>query len=360
MLTTTISEFKQLAHTIYNKEELPTTILTAVGESGIGKTDVCLQFIKELDGYEATPRVINVAHLNIEDMGMPAPNGDEDFIRFKLSQLFKVGNENVIVLLDELNRPNNESVMNFLMGAINERRLFGNPISDRIRFMATMNPNNEHYPETQDIFADIAVRRRFNPIELRYDYDQFMDYSRSVELDDGLIAFLTQNPEQVLIPGKVNCPRQWHRFHRDILDVKKYEKDERSAMKVASSLYMDNASTIMWLKHWEGILEKFVRATEILKDFPIVLDTLNDQLSRNKMDMLSATCDDIRNHLRKRKTLSADKLDHLKDFLLIVPKSLAFVVIEDLIQNSALGPVMKKYCYKQDDLMELIMSGTSQ
>jgi len=360
MLTTTINEFKQLAHTIYNKEALPTTILTAVGESGIGKTDVCLQFIKELKGYEEEPRVINVAHLNIEDMGMPAPNGEDEYIRFKLSRLFKVDDKNVIILLDELNRPNNESVMNFLMGAINERRLFGNPISDKIRFMATMNPNNEHYPETQDIFADIAVRRRFNLIEIRYDYDQFMDYSRSVELDDNLIAFLTQNPEQVLIPGKVNCPRQWHRFHRDILGVKEYEKEERQEMKVASSLYMDNASTIIWLKHWEGILEKFVRATDILRDLSKVIDTLNDQLSRNKIDMLSATCDDIRNHLRKKTSLSNYQLDNLKDFLILIPKSLAFVVIEDLIQNSSIASVMKRYCYGQVELMDLIMAGTSQ
>jgi len=358
MLTTTIADFKKLALTIYNKKDVPETILTVVGESGIGKTAACLQFVEELKGYEVKPRVINVAHLNIEDMGMPS-NNEEEYIQFKMSELFKVKDENVLILLDELNRPNNEAVINFLMGAVNERRLFGIPISDKVRFMATMNPNNEHYPETQDIFADIAAERRFNQIELRYDHDQFLQYSKRQKMHDDLMSFLTQNPEQVLVPGKLNCPRQWHRFDKDILKARRWKKTDGKELKMASSLYMDNPTNQLWLKHWEGSLERFVRAVEILKDFSKVQSIVQDQLARNKIDLISATADDLRATVHSKSSLMKGQLDNIKDFLLIIPKAIAFTVIEDMVQNTKCSVTVKKYIYGESELMELIASGTS-
>lgn len=357
MLSVNIQELMSLATTIYDRPDLPATVLTVSGESGIGKTEASLQFISKLPDYEP-PRVINVAHLNIEDLGMPT-NGNPDFVDFKLSRIFEVQDKLVLILLDELNRPNNDTVINFLMGAVAERRLFGKPLSDKVRFMATLNPNNENYPETRDIFSDLAARRRFNQIELRFDQDQFMRYSAEQNMHSTLHSFLVQNPEHSLISGKINCPRQWHRFNKDILSSQEYQADDIKDLKIASSLYMDPATLSVWLKYWEGSLESFIRASDILKDLESVIATIHTQLSKNKIDLLAASCNDLRNNISNRSKITTEQFANLSRFLLMIPKSMAFTVIEDLVQNAKCKDIIKRYLFSDAGLMDLIKSGTS-
>lgn len=369
MLSVNVPELKELGKLIYDRKEVPGTVLTIVGESGIGKTESVLQFVNDLDGYEE-PRVMNVAHLNLEDMGMPVSNGD-DFTHFKFAETFKVeGDKNVLIVLDELNRPNNDSVINFLMGAVCERRLFGKKLSDKIRFMATMNPNTDKYIETQDIFGDIASRRRFNLVELRFDKDTFFDYSRSVGLNPDLLDFLIQNNDQVLVSGEINCPRQWHRFDSDVLQQREWGKEDAQELKIASSLYMDSATCALWLKAWEGSLEKFVSPEEILNEFDNKAGPrLTDHIQNKRMDMIEASCNALTPYVQAMPSITPDQIKSLNSFLKLIPRPSAYVTLEKLVPPSNPSLTEPEYpvvtdivrgLYEDDEMVDLIVAGVEQ
>lgn len=366
MLSVNVEQLKTIAKLIYDRDDVPGTVLTVVGESGIGKTESVLQFVKDLPNYEE-PRVINVAHLNIEDMGMPSLTNGDNYIKFRFAEIFKVSdpNKKIIFVLDELNRPNNESVINFLMGAICERRLFGVKIPDNIRFMATLNPCTENYTETQDIFADIASRRRFNLVELRFDKDKFIEYSRYISINPDLIDFLLQNPTQILVQGKINCPRQWHRFNNDILNRKKWTADDKEEMKIASSLYMDSATCALWISFWEGSLEKFVQPEEILNDFDKAKPKLINHINEKRIDMIEASSSSLFDYVKNMDDITDDQLGFLMDYILLIPKPQAYVIIQQLIPGNdpssdeleypMINKVIKKV-YETDEMNKLIIS----
>ena len=334
MLSLTTKQFGKMAKIIYDRDELPGTILTLVGESGIGKTESTLQLVADMEGYEA-PRVINVAHLNIEDMGMPSPNNGDRFIDFKLSNIFEVkGNDKVLIILDELNRPNNDAVMNFLMGAVCERRLFGHKLPDNIRFMATMNPDTPEYTETQDIFSDIAARRRFNLVELRFDPDPFLSYSRSIGIDQGLQSFLTLNTSQILVSGQVNCPRMWHRFDNDVLKVKDWAPEDENDMKLLSSLYMDSATVVLWLAHWKGSLEQYVQPDDILNNWAKTSIIIDKQVKDDRLDLTEASMRALSDHIRTLSELTTDQAEALNNFIIVIPRPQAYTFIEGIVPDS--------------------------
>lgn len=357
--TATISELKEILGLVYDKPEGPSSFVAITGESGVGKTEMTAQLVNDMKHYSEY-RVLNVAHLNIEDMGIP--DTSEEWLKFKFSQSFMPPKEgkNVLLILDELNRVQNETISNFLMGLINERRLFGSRVPDYMHFIGTFNPNTDEYPETQDILRDLAMKRRVCVIELRFDVDQFMNYAqKKLNFDEVLFNFLRQNQDQILVPGANNCPRNWAKFDHDIMKARAWDTTEHKMMGLSSSMFMCKATLKMWVKFFEGSLEKFVNFKGMVKDWAGAKEVLADQLKRNKIDLIATTGDDIKSIIKEAAyKLTPEAEVAIKEFFLMVPKSISFSVIEDVVHNGRCADI-NKMLYSDKEIMKLISSGVS-
>jgi len=209
------NEILDLATLIYSSSDVPKTVLIIEGESGIGKTQLTFELMKRLPDYEE-PVVLSVPHLNLEDIGRTTMSGD-GFLTFIFNETFAPAapGKKKMIVFDEWNRYDNDSVGNFLMAITNERRIAGVKIHDSIRFMATQNPSSPDYSGTRPC-TDLAETRRLNPVHMIFSPDRFLQYAKDTFTSE-LSVFLTQHPESTLIPGKLNCPRQWERFDKDVL-----------------------------------------------------------------------------------------------------------------------------------------------
>jgi hypothetical protein len=355
-----IKQLESDMSTIYDKPERSETFMAIMGESGIGKTELTMQACRRMKHFSEV-RVLNGAHANIEDFGIP--NTDSEWVEFKMSALFKPPEKPgfVMLMIDELNRVQNETISNFFMGMINERRLFGQPVPEYIQFIGTFNPSNDYYPETQDILADLAMKRRVMPVELRFDVDLFLGYAENIlKFNPDLHTFLRQNHESILVPGKINCPRNWAKFNKDIMAVKNWTVEDGRELTRLSGMYMDNPTLVLWMQYFKGSLEKFVTAMEIIEKWPKVLKRIDDQLKRNKTILLATSGNDLKELLKKKEFKPTKKsLDYIKEFLLIVPKATAFTVIEDVVQNGSNNKI-NEFFYRDKEIMTLISSGVTK
>ncbi len=355
-MATTVSpkDLKTNIKIVYDRPSLSSSVLSIEGESGIGKTEIAMQSCGEMEHFSEC-RVINVAHLNTEDLGIPNINGE--YVTFKFTEtLFRPAKGRVLVILDELNRPPNDNVLNTLMGILNERRVMGTKIPDFISFISTLNPTNKDYPQTQDIFRDLAMRRRLQSMTLRFDIDQTLAYFRPF-MDETLFRFLQANPDQILLPGKINCPRNWVKFNNDVLSHHKWTKAEIKQLVQLAASFMDDSTLPFFKSFWSGTLEKPLTAKEILSNLPKHRSKLETQIAENKMDLLSASATDIRATLLSMDSIDVNQGANLKTFLMSVPKSLAFTIIEDVVQSSEKAWVTK-YFLQDKELKALIVSGT--
>jgi len=358
MISVTAKELKKAIHFLYDRPDLAQSVMMIEGESGVGKTEIVLQTVQEMVNFEEC-RVINVAHLNPEDMGIPQKvNG---WVEFAFSSLLKPPKEDrrIMLLLDEFNRPSNSNVLNMLMGMINERRIFGYPLPRYISFIGTLNPNTRDYTETENILRDLAMARRIQLIGLRYDQDQFLEYMVKHNGQKDLMQFLRANPDLILVAGKNNCPRNWGKLNSDVMTRLVDWKANLTLLKHSASMFMDTATLSMFLGFIEGSLERPVTGARVFEDWEMAREKLGDHLGRNKIDLVSATCDDVKAFVKRPafKGKSED-LAILKEFLLLVPKAMSFTFIEDIVQNT--NAKWKNFFLKEDELRALLESGTSK
>jgi hypothetical protein len=346
----------EMGRIIYGKPN-STTILTVEGESGIGKTAFAHQLAKALPEYEDQARILPVAQLNMEDLGLPQNSDDKPFTDFKISELFHTTDKHVLMVLDELNRPSNDTVFNSVMSVVNERRLFGQPISDKIHFIATLNPNNSAYADTQPIFDDLAGLRRFNIVELKFDHDEFIKYVEGKKFDPTLISFIKQFPDNVVTRDSINCPRQWERFNNDVLKVREWKVEDKTLMTYMASLYMDTPTLSLWTKHWQGELEKFIPAKDIVTHYGKVRKNILKYVKEERMDVLQASADDVRMYMIELAEPKAKEIDNFAKFMLDLPVAMAFVVLEEVVDKAVSATEINTRLAKNKEIMELIERG---
>lgn len=309
------------------------------GESGIGKTSICAQAAARC-GMEFV--VLPVSQLNPEDLGLLTNDPSSTYAKFQLSTVFDVkpGSKGKLVALDELNRPASDTVMNFVMGMVCERMLYGMPLDPRIIFVATLNPTGTgEYPETRDIFADLALRRRFNTVTLGFDPMAFLEYGRSVGMDSRLLEFLTQFPAEILVSGEKNCPRLWEMFSTDVLGrgAREWGADRVGEMRVVSSMYMTASTASKWVKFWQDLLESFVSGDDILEFSTKTKRRLAEMVEHARMDMIDASTRDLLTLLRRRETINTKELNGVMSYIRILPSQQAVILGNELIVGPAFG-----------------------
>lgn len=94
------------------------------GQPGIGKSAIFSQLKREMPDYHAC--YIDVANLDLGDLGMPVVDRERMITEFAPSSRFGLGRDQkkpVLLMLDELGKPSSKGILNMLLPVILERRL---------------------------------------------------------------------------------------------------------------------------------------------------------------------------------------------------------------------------------------------
>jgi len=173
-----------------------------VGDSGIGKTYNILEYAAMRKMHS---EVLNCSDLFVEDFG--AIRDENGYVRFVLNEIFNVPKEGTaLFFIDEFSRARGD-LRNLIAGMVNERKVYGRPIPDNIRFAIAMNPPTEDYGDTDDPFVDMATARRYAIFNVVADAQQWLAWGRRNGVSEKTRAFIAQHPSYLI--GGQACPRQW-------------------------------------------------------------------------------------------------------------------------------------------------------
>jgi len=322
------NEILELGRTIYGAPTLPKTVLIIEGESGIGKTQLAYELCKQLPDY-TEPLVLSVPHLNLEDVGRTQMT-EGGYLSFVFNQVFEPAPEGKkkLIVWDEWNRYENDAVGNFMMAITNERRIAGIKIDDSIRFMATQNPSSPDYSGTRPC-TDLAETRRLNPVHMNFDPDGFLTWANQ-GLSQGLYQFLVQNPESILISGKINCPRQWERFDHDIIKNVDLASVSRTFLRMATLSYMNSATARLFMDYVDKQSEAMVTWSDLVKSPKKSKVRLEKLMNDNRQDLIMASAQDLKSSMENLKSIDDKQLEGFRLFCTTVQKSVAYTLLTQL------------------------------
>lgn len=110
------------------------------GQPGIGKSAMHQTLARRMPDY--TPIYIDVATLDLGDLGAPVIDKDQMVTRFAPSNRFGLSKTNarpLLIMLDELGKPSSKAVLNMLLPLILERRLADVPLPNGSIVFGTTN-----------------------------------------------------------------------------------------------------------------------------------------------------------------------------------------------------------------------------
>lgn len=214
------------------------TVVTAVGQSGIGKTAIPKQVAAARNGGKGVPYVgLHVPTMTLEDCHIPtmAPDTKLYYDR-RISRRFqvlldwvaqvKLDNNGVvppdlspILAIEELNRAVDKSVTRAIFTLLDDRVIGDVHLDDSIQMVVTMNPTGGGM-SVNEFERDPAMRRRLLSVGVAYNYGDFMNHATAQNFHPNVIAHLSAQPghvydELAAANGKVfACPATWESVSR--------------------------------------------------------------------------------------------------------------------------------------------------
>lgn len=170
-----------------NKETGLNSIPLFWGNTGIGKTEVTKQVLKEM-GYKMTYVTVG----NMEDVGdltgmpMIAENGE---MLYAKPDWFPKESKTVI-FLDEINRCKPQ-IKQALVTFLNQKRILNNVLPEDCHFVAAANPPTDDF-EVSNI-TDKAFLNRFLHFEYNPESSEWVNYTAQQNGDLAFIQFVSEN-----------------------------------------------------------------------------------------------------------------------------------------------------------------------
>lgn len=224
MLDVTVNEAKYLSKKIMEAGEIPLLI----GHFGVGKTDIARDIAKE------TNRKLIILVLSQMEPGdlIGLPARDENKTKF-LAPDWWPEDGNTIILLDEINRAH-RSIRNAIMQLLVDKRIHNHVLLEGTWIMASMNPPDENYDQVE-LITDPAFLSRFFILEVHPDPQEWISWSRQVNVAEEVISFISKYPEFLSVREGVSLktsikpsPRSWYKLSRVLSLMNEQEKKEYS------------------------------------------------------------------------------------------------------------------------------------
>ncbi len=224
--TLPISSVKHALDMLWGMEKKITLCL--MGDTGVGKTPIIAQWVKEKGGYLQT---LNLGHVNSDDLSMSMFNGDGSRYHFVKPEWIHKLNEEAercglaVFFLDEWNR-GDKNVVNSMFTLPDERRIQDFELHPNVLIVAAMNPSDGTYLVNQ-AERDPAIRKRLNFVFVTPDLAGWLDWGAANGIDDVVLKFVRAQSNlfydvAARDAGKVfSCPANWEKVSNLVKSARK-------------------------------------------------------------------------------------------------------------------------------------------
>lgn len=325
-----IKEVKESLPILFEAKVTPLLI----GHRGTGKSECIKQYAEE-NGYTLVDlRLGQMADAgDLVGLADFLEEGGKKIATKFMQPHYLPQNGKCIIFLDEINRASKD-ILQAVFELVYDRSISinGYKLPEGSQIVAAMNPPTEDYTVLD--FNDAAFQDRFCHIKFEPTLKDWIDYSKSIDADSFLLDFIKEQPEMLepkledfSISSKPSR-RSWLAVDR----IKKLSTDSPLFEELTIGMVGMEAAIpfCSFLKE----KEKIITGRDVLDNYDVVKDFVEkySENESNRSDILRNIGDRIKEELVIRKKLTKVTEENLVEFLITIPKDLAFNLINEFMK----------------------------
>jgi len=332
-----------------------------VGHHGIGKTSSIRQYAKSKDLELVVIRLGNMTDagdlLGLGDFVVDE-QGNKIATKFFAPDWWpRDPNSKGIIMMDEINRVRNSSILQAVFGLseprfIGGRRLHTHILPEGWRVIAASNPPTDDY-DVIDI-TDAAFIDRFCYLKIDSSSIDHHEYMRKKDFNPSLVAFCVEH-EKIMYPNMKEFSLDFVKpSNRSIeqLDLVLKQKTESDVLNHIAIGLIGSEATVVFNKFLEES-EKLIAPEEIVASFKKVEKRIKNMTEKGRLDIIGNTNDNLLSYLQKNKIDKA-QWENVKKYFTEVPKDLywSFLISclesEDVEFLNAISQIVDKDYFKKE------------
>lgn len=318
-----------------------------VGETGIGKTSLAARVAESHDWELVTidgnllkegeigglPTVETVSHKD-SNGAVKEIKTTVYAVHHTLEHVSRAVNagRHVLLFIDEINRAEH-AVQQELMNLILNREINGFALSDDVRIIAAMNPEDSFDYQTIDM--DPAQQNRFVWLYMNADYMQWIDWAIGAGIEEKVIEFISSYPEYLNQRHEDDIdatPRSFERVS-GLYTIYKNQEGSAYSRDVFMNVIRGNVGKL--------IAEAFVSFIESDQEPLIIFDdvltavqksgaimSMAEQVKGESPTRLYVAAKNMLHRLNRNS--NAEEIHHFVEFLTLYPGDLRVAVMKDL------------------------------
>ena len=318
-----------------------------VGETGIGKTSLAARVAAEHDWELVTidgnllkegeigdlPSVETVTHTD--------GHGNTHSVKTTVyavhhtlehvAQAVDKGRQ-VLLFIDEINRAEH-AVQQELMNLILNREINGFSLSDQVRIIAAMNPEDSFDYQTIDM--DPAQQNRFVWLYMNADYMQWIDWAIGAGIEEKVIEFISSYPEYLNQRHEDDIdatPRSFERVS-GLYTIYKNQEGSAYSREVFMNVIRGNVGKLIaeaFVNFVESDQEPLITFDDVLAAVhkPGAIMSMAEQVKGESPTRLYVAAKNMLHRLNRNS--NAEEVHHFIEFLTLYPGDLRVAVMKDL------------------------------
>lgn len=318
-----------------------------VGETGIGKTSLAAR-VAEVHNWELVtidgnllkegeigglPTVETVTHTdghgNTRDVKTTVYAVHHTLEH--VAQAVDKGRQ-VLLFIDEINRAEH-AVQQELMNLILNREINGFSLSDQVRIIAAMNPEDSFDYQTIDM--DPAQQNRFVWLYMNADYMQWIDWAIGAGIEEKVIEFISSYPEYLNQRHEDDIdatPRSFERVS-GLYRIYKNQEGTSYSRDVFMNVIRGNVGKLIaeaFVNFIESDQEPLITFDDVLVAVqkPGAIMSMAEQVKGESPTRLYVAAKNMLHRLNRNS--NAQEVHHFVEFLTLYPGDLRVAVMKDL------------------------------
>ena len=318
-----------------------------VGETGIGKTSLATRVAEvhdwelvtidgnllkegEIGGLPTVETVTNTdGHGNTRDVKTTVYAVHHTLEH--VAQAVDKGRQ-VLLFIDEINRAEH-AVQQELMNLILNREINGFSLSDQVRIIAAMNPEDSFDYQTIDM--DPAQQNRFVWLYMNADYMQWIDWAIGAGIEEKVIEFISSYPEYLNQRHEDDIdatPRSFERVS-GLYRIYKNQEGTSYSRDVFMNVIRGNVGKLIaeaFVNFIESDQEPLITFDDVLAAVqkPGAIMSMAEQVKGESPTRLYVAAKNMLHRLNRNS--NAQEVHHFVEFLTLYPGDLRVAVMKDL------------------------------
>ena len=238
----------------------------------------------------------------------------------------------VLLFIDEINRAEH-AVQQELMNLILNREINGFSLSDQVRIIAAMNPEDSFDYQTIDM--DPAQQNRFVWLYMNADYMQWIDWAIGAGIEEKVIEFISSYPEYLNQRHEDDIdatPRSFERVS-GLYTIYKNQEGNVYSRDVFMNVIRGNVGKLIaeaFVNFIESDQEPLITFDDVLAAVqkPGAIMSMAERVKGESPTRLYVAAKNMLHRLNRNS--NAEEIHHFVEFLTLYPGDLRIAVMKDL------------------------------